>query len=304
MTRDEPRHQAVPRAEDDCRREASFGGRFDWRGARNDLTIDPEQRRLLAGAAQHVVLAAERDAEVPVGDPTLELARSAESGPSEDSSGSRIALSSPTENLKGLRLHHKAHNLYLHHMRRRGANAVTLEELRAEVGTGAIDTVLLAMTDMQGRLQGKRLTAHALPRRGAEHGAEGCNYLLAVDVDMNTVDGYAMSSWERGYGDFVLRPDLETLRPVPWQEGTVMLPRRRRLARRLRRARLAATDPAPPARAAGRARLERQRRHRARVHRLPRHLRGGVAEGLPRPASRPTSTTSTTRCSAPRGSSR
>ena len=56
-----------------------------------------------------------------------------------------------------------------------------------------------------------------------EHGAEGCNYLLAVDVDMETVGGYAMSSWERGYGDFEMKPDLDTLRPVPWHEGTVML---------------------------------------------------------------------------------
>ena len=56
-----------------------------------------------------------------------------------------------------------------------------------------------------------------------EHGAEGCNYLLAVDVDMETVGGYAMASWERGYGDFEMNPDLDTLRPVPWHEGTVML---------------------------------------------------------------------------------
>ncbi|MGA2011913.1 MAG: glutamine synthetase family protein [Solirubrobacteraceae bacterium] len=77
--------------------------------------------------------------------------------------------------------------------------------------------------DMQGRLQGKRLTARHFLAEVVEHGAEGCNYLLAVDVDMNTVDGYAMSSWERGYGDFVMAPDLATLRPVPWQEGTAMV---------------------------------------------------------------------------------
>jgi glutamine synthetase len=99
---------------------------------------------------------------------------------------------------------------------------MTLEELRAEVDSGAIDTVLLALTDMQGRLQGKRLTARHFLAEVAEHGAEGCNYLLGVDVDMATVPGYSMFSWERGYGDFVLRPDLETLRLVPWQEGTVV----------------------------------------------------------------------------------
>ncbi len=98
-----------------------------------------------------------------------------------------------------------------------------LEELRGRVEAGEIDTVLIALCDMQGRMQGKRLTARHFLEEVVEHGAEGCNYLLAVDVDMNTVDGYAMSSWERGYGDFVLKPDLATLRPVPWQEGTAMV---------------------------------------------------------------------------------
>ena len=100
---------------------------------------------------------------------------------------------------------------------------MTLDELRQEIDAGRIDTVLLALVDMQGRLQGKRLTARHFLDDVLEHGAEGCNYLLAVDVDMNTVEGYAMSSWERGYGDFSLRPDLDTLRAVPWQEGTAML---------------------------------------------------------------------------------
>jgi glutamine synthetase len=99
---------------------------------------------------------------------------------------------------------------------------MTLDELRAKVQEGEIDTVLIALTDMQGRLQGKRLTAQHFLDEVAEHGAEGCNYLLAVDVEMNTVEGYQMSSWERGYGDFSMRPDLSTLRLVPWQEGTAM----------------------------------------------------------------------------------
>jgi glutamine synthetase len=97
-----------------------------------------------------------------------------------------------------------------------------LDELREEVERGTIDTVVLAITDMQGRLMGKRLHAEHFVGDVAEHGAEGCNYLLAVDVDMTPVDGFAMASWERGYGDFVMRPDLETLRRVPWQEGTAM----------------------------------------------------------------------------------
>jgi glutamine synthetase len=98
-----------------------------------------------------------------------------------------------------------------------------LETLKNEVDAGRIDTVLIAMTDMQGRLQGKRLTASHFLDEVVEHNAEGCNYLLAVDVDMNTVEGYAMSSWERGYGDFVFKPDLETLRVVPWLEGTALV---------------------------------------------------------------------------------
>jgi glutamine synthetase len=99
---------------------------------------------------------------------------------------------------------------------------MTLEELKAAAEAGTIDTVLLAFCDMQGRLQGKRLTAKHFLSEVAEHTAEGCNYLLAIDVEMNTVDGYEMASWEKGYGDFVMRPDLSTLRHVPWHEATAM----------------------------------------------------------------------------------
>ncbi|MGZ4201746.1 MAG: glutamine synthetase family protein [Thermoleophilaceae bacterium] len=99
---------------------------------------------------------------------------------------------------------------------------LTVDELRASVEGGSVDTVLLAIADMQGRLQGKRLMARHFVDEVLAHGAEGCNYLLAVDVEMNTVSGYAMSSWERGYGDFVMRPDLSTLRPIPWLEGTAL----------------------------------------------------------------------------------
>ena len=100
---------------------------------------------------------------------------------------------------------------------------MTIEELKKAVADGSVDTVLLAIADMEGRLQGKRLTASHFLGEVLEHGAEGCNYLLAVDVDMETVDGYAMASWSRGYGDFEMKPDLSTLRPVPWQPGTVMV---------------------------------------------------------------------------------
>ncbi|MEV6027303.1 glutamine synthetase family protein [Streptomyces sp. NPDC052036] len=98
-----------------------------------------------------------------------------------------------------------------------------VEELHALVAGGEIDTVVLAFPDMQGRLQGKRFAARFFLDEVLEHGTEGCNYLLAVDTEMNTVDGYEMSSWDRGYGDFALHPDLGTLRRVPWHEGTALV---------------------------------------------------------------------------------
>jgi glutamine synthetase len=100
---------------------------------------------------------------------------------------------------------------------------MTLDELKAEVQAGAVDTVLLTIADMQGRLQGKRMTAAHFLENVAEEHAEGCNYLLAVDVDMDTVEGYEMSSWARGYGDFVMRPDFDTLRRIPWHEATALV---------------------------------------------------------------------------------
>ncbi len=98
-----------------------------------------------------------------------------------------------------------------------------VEELRSLVASGEIDTVVLAFPDMQGRLQGKRFAARFFLDEVLDHGTEGCNYLLAVDTEMNTVDGYAMSSWDRGYGDFAMHPDLSTLRRVPWNEGTALV---------------------------------------------------------------------------------
>ena len=97
---------------------------------------------------------------------------------------------------------------------------VTVDELAAD---GEVDTVVLAFTDMQGRLAGKRLSAEFFHDEVVPNHAEGCNYLLAVDVDMNTVDGYDMSSWERGYGDFVMVPDLGTLRRLPWHPGSALV---------------------------------------------------------------------------------
>lgn len=100
---------------------------------------------------------------------------------------------------------------------------LTLDQLRDRVECGAVDTVVVAMTDMQGRLQGKRCSGRHFLDQVLGHGAEACSYLLAVDVEMDTVDGYALTSWESGYGDFVLRPDLSTLRMLPWREATALV---------------------------------------------------------------------------------
>lgn len=100
---------------------------------------------------------------------------------------------------------------------------LTLEQLQGEVEAGAIDTVVVAFTDMQGRLLGKRLHAPFFLDEGVEHGIEGCNYLLALDMEMEPMPGYAIASWERGYGDFRLVPDLATLRRLPWLEATALV---------------------------------------------------------------------------------
>ncbi|MBD8220227.1 glutamine synthetase [Microbacterium sp. CFBP 13617] len=103
------------------------------------------------------------------------------------------------------------------------AGNLTTAELDAAIEAGEIDTVVVAFPDAQGRLVGKRVAARFWRDEVLPHGAEACNYLLSVDVDLNTVDGYAMSSWETGYGDMLLVPDLDTLRRLPWQPGTALV---------------------------------------------------------------------------------
>ncbi|WP_246036517.1 glutamine synthetase family protein [Sinomonas susongensis] len=105
----------------------------------------------------------------------------------------------------------------------RNERMLTVEELRTAIEGGEIDTVTLAFTDMQGRLQGKLLHARFFLDSVLDHGTEGCNYLLAVDVDMNTVDGYDITSWEKGYGDMVFELDLATIRRLPHRPGSVMI---------------------------------------------------------------------------------
>lgn len=100
---------------------------------------------------------------------------------------------------------------------------LTIDELRQQVGDGTIDTVIVAFTDMQGRLQGKRLHGQYFVDFVIDHGTEGCNYLLSVDVDMNTVDGYAMSSWDKGYGDMEFALDFDTIRVLTHLPATAMI---------------------------------------------------------------------------------
>jgi glutamine synthetase len=104
-----------------------------------------------------------------------------------------------------------------------GSGNLTLEELNRLIDKRDIDTVILAFADMQGRLVGKRVAARLFREDVAAHGAEACNYLLAVDVENNTVGGYDISSWETGYGDMVLVPDFATLRLIPWLPGSALV---------------------------------------------------------------------------------
>jgi glutamine synthetase len=100
---------------------------------------------------------------------------------------------------------------------------LTLDDLRREVGDGTIDTVVTAFTDMQGRLFGKRIQAEYFLDDVVEHGVEGCNYLLALDMEMDPVPGYEMANWEGGYGDFAIVPDMATLRRIPWLDRTALV---------------------------------------------------------------------------------
>jgi glutamine synthetase len=100
---------------------------------------------------------------------------------------------------------------------------LSLDDLRKEGEEGTIDTVVTAFTDMQGRLFGKRIEIDYFLEEAADHGVEGCNYLLALDMEMEPVPGYEMANWEKGYGDFGIAPDMSTLRRIPWLDRTAMV---------------------------------------------------------------------------------
>ncbi len=103
------------------------------------------------------------------------------------------------------------------------AGMLSLDQLREEARAGTIDTVVTAFTDMQGRLFGKRIQVEYFLDEVTEHGIEGCNYLLALDMEMDPIPGYEMANWEDGYGDFAIVPDLSTLRRIPWLDRTALV---------------------------------------------------------------------------------
>jgi glutamine synthetase len=102
------------------------------------------------------------------------------------------------------------------------AGNLTFDELKSAAGSGDIDTVLVCCVDMQGRMMGKRFHVQNFIDSSHEE-THCCNYMLATDLEMATPDGYATTSWQAGYGDYVMKPDLSTMRRVPWLEGTAMV---------------------------------------------------------------------------------
>ena len=160
---------------------------------------------------------------------------------------------------------------------------LSVDDLRKEAEAGAIDTVVTAFTDMQGRLFGKRIQVEYFLDEVTEHGVEGCNYLLALDMEMEPVPGYEMANWEKGYGDFGIAPDMATLRRIPWLDRTALVLCDVVRARRLAGRRLAAPGSDRPVRARPRDGLHAAVRDRARVLPLQGELRRGAREGLPRP---------------------
>src|SRR5690242_17130764 len=100
---------------------------------------------------------------------------------------------------------------------------MNLQKLKPRIDSGEIDTVVVVFPDVFGRLVGKRFTAKHFVEFVAAGGTHGCNYLLTVNIEMDPMDGFALANWETGFGDFEMRPDLSTLRLIPWQMGTVLV---------------------------------------------------------------------------------
>ena len=182
---------------------------------------------------------------------------------------------------------------------------LSFEELRADVESGEIDTVVVAFTDMQGRLMGKRLHGEFfVEEMEAGHGVEGCNYLLALEMEMDPVPGYAIASWEQGYGDFDVRPDLATLRRIPWLEATALVLGDVQWHDGSPGGAVTAPGAEGADGAGGRARLHADDGQRARVLSPPRDLRGGARAALRGADAVGARTSSTTTSSRPPTTSR
>src|SRR3954470_24017630 len=100
---------------------------------------------------------------------------------------------------------------------------MTLEALARRVDSGEIDTIIVAAPDVSGKQVGKRFTGRTFIDSVAEHGTHGCNYLLTVDIEMEPQSGFRLANWEKGFGDFEFRPDLATIRHLPWQGATTLV---------------------------------------------------------------------------------
>lgn len=100
---------------------------------------------------------------------------------------------------------------------------MTLDDLEAEINCGMIDTIIVVFPDMYGRLMGKRMVAKYFSESVAKSGTHGCNYLLTLNMEMDPLDGFKLASWDKGFGDFAIVPDLSTIRLVPWQAGSVIV---------------------------------------------------------------------------------
>src|SRR6185295_3770328 len=100
---------------------------------------------------------------------------------------------------------------------------MTIKELTAQIQSGDIDTVIVACPDVFGRLVGKRFTGKFFLAAIAKHGTHACNYLLTVNLEMDPQDGFNLANWEKGFGDFEMRPDLSTIRVLPWQSAAALV---------------------------------------------------------------------------------
>src|SRR5258707_12354707 len=100
---------------------------------------------------------------------------------------------------------------------------MSLQALKSKIKTGEIDTVVVAFPDVFGRLVGKRFTGQFFLQNVLDHGTHACSYLLTVNIEMEPMDGFKLANWEKGFGDFEMRPDLSTLRVLPWQPATALV---------------------------------------------------------------------------------